>query len=214
VARCNEAFKRYMAAFDYPVAEPGTGPSGAAMPPVAAPVTAHSLTIKAEGSPAIAKLQAGGTEESVDGQPMAPVLRLNFGRGGSGVGGLGAGWSRPEADHVWSNAHECQFTLPPLGEPGRYRVWLTGSTFTSSDRLPAQRLTVLAGGAELGSVALRRAAVLSFDIPQAVVETGGPVTLTLRLPDAARPRDVAGNKDDRLLGFCLRRADVFRTVGA
>jgi hypothetical protein len=77
-----------------------------------------------------------------------------------------------------------------------------------AEKLPQQTVIVLAGGTEIGSVALRALSVLAFDLPPTAGET---IMLTLRLPDAARPRDLGGSTDERLLGLSLRWATILRT---
>src|SRR6185503_16636768 len=47
-------------------------------------------------------------------------------------------------------------------------------------------------------------------LPKALVKSRQPITLTLRLPDAARPALIAGEDDHRILGFALCRVMLLR----
>jgi hypothetical protein len=183
----------------------GTATSGA---PAATQAT--GLVVAAEGNEAIAALRAASTDSTADGRPMKPVARLEFGRGNAGAAQLGPGWSRPEPGYVWSNARQCHVALPPLREPGSYRVWLAGAPLLHAEKLPEQVVTVLVNSTEVGTVALHGPSVLAFDLPVPATTAGGKIALTFRLPNAARPCDLGSSSDDRLLGFSLRWATVLR----
>jgi len=220
---CGTAFRDYMAAFDYLQADaagaaaPKPAPAAATAPPSPPPAVAAAaaagasprrsgLIIAVEGSVAVNSLRAASTDETADGRPMRPVARLEFGRGNPGAAQLGPGWSRPEHGYVWSNAHQCHLALPALGDPGVYRVWLAAAPFVDGEKLPAQTVTVLVNAIEIGTVALRLPALLAFDLPP--TEIGGRIALTLRLPNAARPRELGTNADDRLIALSLRWVTV------
>ena len=222
-AECEALFGAFMEAFDYrpglpPLAESPAVPRRAAPPPAApAPVAASvpagaaGLTLAAEGAGAVAALRARNTDQGADGQSMKAVARLEFGRGQVGVAQLGTGWSRPEQGYVWSTERECDLALPPLRGPGAMRVWLGAAPLLHPEKLPAQTVTVLVNGTEIGSTALRGPSVMAFDLPAAAVAAGGRITLMLRLPDAARPADLGGSSDGRLLGVALRWMTVLRS---
>jgi hypothetical protein len=223
-AECEVAFGDFFATFDYRRAETRLAPLPpvvAADPPPPAPSgepvvepmapTFGALTVAAAGAAAVAALRAAGTDLGPDGQEMVPVARLEFGRGNAGAAQLGPGWSKPEPGYVWSNARQAHLALPPLREPGTYRVWIAGAPSTITDKLLEQRVTVLVNTIEVGTVALREPSVLAFDLPVATGAAGGKIAVTFRLPDAARPCDLSGSADDRMLGFSLRWATVLRT---
>jgi hypothetical protein len=195
-----------------PAAEPLSPPPPPAPPAAAQAPAATGLVVLAEGAAAVAALRAAGTDLGPDGQEMTPVAKLEFGRGNAGAAQLGPGWSKPEPGYVWSNARQAHLALPPLREAGTYRVWIAGAPSVIADKLTEQRVTVLVNTAEVGTVALREPSVIGFDLPIPVDATGGKIALTFRLPDAARPCDLSGSADDRLLGFSLRWATVLRTA--
>jgi hypothetical protein len=193
-------------------AQAAPAPPPAAAAPARRPATTGGLFLAAEGNAAVAQLRAAGTDTSADGRPMQPIARLEFGRGNAGAAQLGPGWSRPEPGYVWSNANQCHFALPPLREPGLYRVWIAGAPMLHPENLPEQSVTLLVNGKEIGTVALRALSVLAFDLPGPTAAVGGKIAVTLQLPNAARPKDFGVGTDDRLLGFSLRWATVLRAA--
>jgi len=196
-----------------PPPPPPPGPAAVAEPASVPADTLGGLLVVAEGAAAVAALRAAGTDLGPDGQEMTPVAKLEFGRGNAGAAQLGPGWSKPEPGYVWSNARQAHLALPPLREAGTYRVWIAGAPSIVADKLPEQRVTVLVNTAEVGTAILRVPSVLGFDLPVAAGATGGKIAVTFRLPDAARPCDLSGSADDRLLGFSLRWATVLRAAG-
>jgi len=52
--------------------------------------------------------------------------------------------------------------------------------------------------------------VLSIPVPTGVISAGKAIALKLRFPDAARPAEILGGDDSRMLGFSLHRIALFR----
>ena len=77
--------------------------------------------------------------------------------------------------------------------------------------LPTQRVEIGINGQAIGATEIRTMAMIEFEIPAAVAASGNPLTLTITVPGAARPRPLNGADDDRVLGICLERA-VFRRL--
>jgi hypothetical protein len=221
VAACEAAFAAFMMSFDYKPAQAATSVAAHPTAPVhsrpeppqspAAAATAPRLTLAAEGATAVAGLRALDSDLGSDGRPMKPALKFEFGIGQVGMGQLGTGWSRPEQGFVWSVARQCELTLPPLPGLGLRRVWLAATPLLHPDQLPAQLVTVLVNGAEIGTVAMRGPAVLAFDLPASAVSAGGPIAVTLLLPNATKPSDLGPSVDERQLGISLRWLTVLRS---
>jgi acyl carrier protein len=77
--------------------------------------------------------------------------------------------------------------------------------------LPAQRVTVLLNGHVAATAQARDTCVLSIPVPAAVARSGRAVEVTLRFPDSARPSEVHGSDDNRILGFSLHRIALFQS---
>ena len=203
-----------------PVAPPPVTPAPVTLAPVtpaplapARPGPLGGVTLAAVGHPAVVALHGVGEameDTELGGAKLRPVLMLHFGRDKPDVAMLGPGWSQPEPGFVWSIARQSHVALPPLREPGHYRVWIAGSPMQHPEALPEQTIIVLINGTEIGQVQLSAPSVLAFDLPPAAMTAGGKIVLTLRMPNAARPVDLGIGNDDRLLGFCLRWLVVLR----
>ena len=205
IAACDRMFGAFMRDFDYP-------PSDAATWPARAPGASHDGLTVTEGRPAVVAFLADLASESDDGQASCQLLALTFGCNENGTFFLRQGWSTPEDGYVWTDAARSSLDLPAIRQPGTYRLYLVGDPFTRATKLPMQQLTVSLGDVDLGTACVRDSCVIGVPVPPAVAEAEQPVALTLRLPDAARPSEVEGNKDTRLLGFALRRIILCRVT--
>lgn len=197
---CDLAFGPSMRAFDY---EPDKtrGRSSCAAGKADKPTV-----LAAEGVMGVSNLLR---DEPFD-RGSRQVMELTFGRNGSGGPFLLDGWSDPELDFVWSRAEESHLRLPAIRRDGSYRLRLTALPFTHGEALPAQRVTILLNGEAAGSARMRDVCALVVPVPDALARTGQAMTLSFRFPDAARPTDVVGGTDSRLLGFALYRIALIR----
>jgi hypothetical protein len=143
---------------------------------------------------------------------LTPLLALTFGSNENGTSFLRHGWSAAEDGFVWSNAPRCNLKLPAIRHHGAWRLYIVGDPFTRATTLPVQRVTVSLDGLDLGTACVRDSCVIEVSVPPGVAEADQPVALTMRLPDAARPADVEGSDDTRLLGFALRRVVLCRVA--
>ena len=200
VDACEAAFGLYMREFDYRPARSGKSRRK----------TASSQLVAAEGAVAIAAFETNTVAEIEDGSPSLRVLELSFGRQGNGEVCLQHGWSFPERGFVWSCARESTVRLPAIRRSGDYRLHITLMPFTHAVALPVQRATVLLDGHKIGTARLSDIGILSIAVPDQVPCSGQVVTLTLCFPDAARPAEVIGGDDRRLLGFSLHRIALSR----
>jgi acyl carrier protein len=167
--------------------------------------------VAAEGKFALAAFAENYAAESEDGSTSRQVLELIFGRDGTGEMFTREGWAPAERGFVWSNAAESRLLLPPIRGKGKYRFHITASPFTHGTALPAQRVTILLNGHAAGTAEARETCVLSIPVPAAVARSARTIELTLRFPDAARPSEVLGSDDKRMLGISLHRIALFQT---
>lgn len=208
-AACDAAFGTFMRDFNYPPSNaarwpaPGTG---------ALPVRKSDDLIVVEGSDAVNGFLTDLAGEGEGGPTATPVLALTFGHNENGTSFLRQGWSVPENGYVWSNAAEATVSLPAIRQRGSWRLYVVGTPFTRAMKLPVQRITISLGGVGLGTAFIRDSSVIEVPVPVALAEANQPIALTLRLPDAARPTDVDGSDDTRLLSFALRRVILCRVV--
>ena len=208
IAACEAAFGGFMDEFDYRLVEERTRGVSAAREAGGMPALAVTEGEAAAGMMA----QAAGGRAGEAG--FRRVSEWSFGKEGTGSGFLGEGWSGLETGAVWTNGGESHLQLPMMPSPGEYRLHVLGAPFTYGTALPTQRIGVLCDGEPLGEAVMRGLGVVAFDLPAAAAAGRRPIRLMLRLPDAARPCDLKGGTDGRLLGFSLRRIALFRKVPA
>ena len=209
IAACDTTFGTFMRDFNYPPSNatrwpaPGVG---------ASPVRHGDELIVAEGRQAVVAFLAALAGEGEDGEAPTPLLALTFGSNENGTFFLREGWSAPEDGYVWTMAVESSLSLPAIRQRGAWRLYIVGDPFTRATTLPVQQLTVSLNGLGLGTACIRDSCVIEVPVPPAVAAAEQTVALTLRLPDAARPADVEGSDDTRLLGFALRRILLCRAA--
>jgi Sulfotransferase family len=172
-------------------------------------LTGENQIVAAEGTIAVSTMLDARLLENAGGLSRQ-VLGLTFGRNSAGEAFTLDGWSVPERDYVWSCAHESQLRLPPIRQPGLYELQIAATPFTHGITLPAQRVTILLNGEEAGSARVRDICLIVVPIPETVTDSEQAITMTLRFPDAARPSEVSGSDDDRLLAFSLHHVALCR----
>ena len=134
------------------------------------------------------------------------ALALAFGRDGNAENHLGPGWSAGEAGFRWmiGPASDLWLSRPPRAADAIFEITLHPNT--RAPTLPAQRLTVLARGVELGRITLASTEVCGWHIPAALLTGPGPVRITFQHPDATAPSKLSGGSDERPLAFSVREA--------
>ena len=197
VELCESVFGLYMREFGYELS-------------ASRPMRSGDDLVAAEGPLAVAALLENTQSDTEDGRPSRRTLELTFGRGATGEPFMLDGWSFLERGFVWSCDTESRLVLPAIRDDGEYRLHITVAPFTHGTELASQRITVLIGDIEMGTARAGDVCILSIAVPPAVVASKQKVELTLRFPDAARPSDIVGSGDDRLLGFSLYRLALFR----
>jgi hypothetical protein len=166
--------------------------------------------VVAEGQLAVNAFSPNTFEEIEDGTPALRIFSSRFGGDGNGAPFTRKGWAAPERGFVWSGACENTLVLPALRSRGEHRLYMILRPFTHGTELPSQRVTVLLNGKLEAATKIRDISVVSVPVPRAVTGSDEPITLTLRLPDAARPSSINGGDDRRLLGVALYALKIMR----
>ena len=86
--------------------------------------------------------------------------------------------------------------------------------FTWQERLLRQRMLIAVNDVLIGEFTADRQGVLKAQIPWTVLAARTPATLTLSLPDAARPTEVQGTQDKRQLAFAFERLRLVSSSAA
>jgi hypothetical protein len=136
--------------------------------------------------------------------PEKPIwVEARFGVGGNGPEKTGFGWSAPEDGFTWSVGEQSLLVLDRPPEAPSYALDLEIVPFLAPPSVPAQRLSVTVNGAlvhHFDSVPRGR---ISCTIPGNVVHGREKIEILFGHPDAARPSEVAGEKDDRPLAIAF-----------
>jgi len=190
--------------------------------PAAAP---HAIPVPAAAQPRDRDLLALDDPDSIERylQPAPPAVpggpwmevtaSIAFGTEGEGANYQLDGWSVTEDTFTWTNAPASRLRLPTLPDSDLCVLRLVGNPFVSNGILPSQRVEIWIDDQRLGVARATQVSVIECELPAGVLRPNQQATLTLRLPDAARPKDVTGFDDDRLLGFALHRLIIYRVHG-
>ncbi len=143
------------------------------------------------------------------GSNADPALRVEFGVEGNCRPHLGDGWAHPEPGFVWTCAPISRIEVPKPTSPGDYTLRILAGPFVVKDHLPSQRLTIAVNGIIIGTAVATERAIIDCALPAAVLGGDDTAGLTFTLPDAAKPSDMTGADDNRILGFCGRADRVF-----
>jgi hypothetical protein len=137
-------------------------------------------------------------------------VTLKFGTEGDATSSLGDGWAQPEAGETWTVGPLSGIELPTPSKPGSYLLVLQLRPHVANGKLPEQRLIVRASGETVGEFRLARRSTRACTIPWRLIAGRPRLSLTLEMPDAARPADVVGGTDTRALGVALTRLSLYR----
>ena len=155
-------------------------------------------------------LLESATGASGDGPQIDTLLTVKFGIDGTGRDYQLDGWSITENTFTWTNAETSRIQLPPFPVDGRCILRLVGNPLISRDQVPLQRIEVLVNGEFLGAAHIRDISVIECEVPRRLLQEREAINVALHLPTAARPKQLTGIDDDRLLAFALHQVIVLR----
>jgi hypothetical protein len=137
-------------------------------------------------------------------------LTIHFGTAGNSLAYLGGGWARSEPEFTWAIGAESHIVLPKLAPTDDYILTLDVVPFVHLPALPSQRMIVSVNDTVVGSSDLSRPTLLGYRIPRQPAGPSERVLVTLRHPDAARPKDFGDNGDERALAFSVFAVKLYR----
>ena len=164
--------------------------------------------IAAEEPEAVSLYLLPGIPATPEGPRLELLASIDCGLDGAGRDHLLDGWSAAEKTFTWTNAESSQLRLLPVPPDDRCIVRLIGNPYVVKGLIPFQRIEILVNGELMGTARVNDIAVIECEVPMRLRQRDEPIILTLRLPTAARPCDVTGINDSRLLAFALRRVMV------
>src|SRR4051794_34297060 len=139
-------------------------------------------------------------------------LVIDFAAGGNSEAFRRTGWNAAEPRHSWTQGRESTLEFPRPNFPGNYLMLIELGPFVWREKLPAQRLSVLVNGREIGNFTLREAGTVECRVPWALIEGRERVSVAFRHPDAAVPHVINGVPDRRELACAFERVTFYREV--
>ena len=147
-----------------------------------------------------------GHEAKLHSLPLRLPRQMRFGAGLADLSLLGAGWSAPEPDQVWTDGPEAVLHLGGALHPADHLLTLTAGALITPGH-SCQRSLLRLGGQPVASLLLRSgdSAAHQIVVPAELISaTPGPATLQVDLPDAISPAALGLSADSRMLGLRLQ----------
>jgi hypothetical protein len=132
----------------------------------------------------------------------ADEVTLDFTSRGNAARFCQSGWSTPEASETWTDGTESRVVLPTPTLRAPYILVLKLRPMVAAS-LPAQQLRVFLNNVLMGEFTLSGHTVRACLVPWAAFTLSPEVTISLEVPNAARPCDVGVSDDTRRLGVAL-----------
>jgi hypothetical protein len=136
------------------------------------------------------------TPESID---------VGFGLGSNLADIPREGWSGQEPDYTWSVGPQSMLLLPRPAPAESYELNLHLEPFVHEPEIALQRLSLQINGKPVFAARIPERVVLQIQVSRDVIQAQNPLRLVFDHPDAARPSDITGFADDRVLAFSVRR---------
>lgn len=137
-------------------------------------------------------------------------LVIDFAASGNSETYRRTGWNAAEPRHSWTQGRESTLEFPRPNVPGTYLMLIELGPFVWQQKLPAQRLSVLVNGIQVGNFTLREIGTVECRIPWALIESREWVSVVFRHPDAAVPQAISGVPDRRELAFAFELVTFYR----
>ncbi|PZR76872.1 MAG: hypothetical protein DLM73_01570 [Chthoniobacterales bacterium] len=124
---------------------------------------------------------------------------IQFGSGGGSERFRQSGWSDTEKQFTWTigSSAALKLSVDPSDQPLNLRMRLTA---LKAPQLPFQPVEVFANEQKIADWKVSDTADFTAVIPAPTVKSGGILTIQLKTPNAASPKDLGLSEDPRVLG--------------
>jgi hypothetical protein len=139
-----------------------------------------------------------------DAAAAAARTEIVFGKGGNTGGCTGDGWSTPEDGFTWTIGTRSVLTLPNPGPASAFWLELDVVPFVAPPALPEQVLRVTVNGQLVHAFDPLARGIVGCVVPGTAFDGRDTVEIVFDHPNAAAPRLVAGENDDRKLAIAFR----------
>lgn len=138
--------------------------------------------------------------------PEAPPRRADmvFGKGGDAAGGLGYGWSAPEDGFTWSIGDRSLLTIANPGAADAYWLEMEVVPYVAPPAVKSQSLRIAINGEQVHVFDPLARGRVGCSVPGRLLKDLERVEIALDHPEAASPKAIAGEKDDRRLAVAFQ----------
>ena len=158
--------------------------------------------------PAPATLATGrsGASRRAD-VPQAFRTETVFGKGGNSVGQVGYGWSAPEDGYTWSIGDRSLLTIDsPARRTNTGWKWTSFRTWLAT--VKSQSLQIAINGEPVHTFDPLMRGRVGCTVPGRLLHGIDRVQIVIDHPEAASPKAVAGERDDRRLAIAFRSLSI------
>ncbi|MFN2507170.1 MAG: hypothetical protein ABR589_00160 [Chthoniobacterales bacterium] len=164
--------------------------------------SAASAQTPAGASPSAAQQPQGGPQtRATSGQRVEYDTLIEFTEGGNSDALKVSGWSIAEAGFTWTEGTAAMLSLrvPPADSPVTLKMKAAGSI--KEPEVPFQPVEIDINDEKIADLQVGNTAEFSVPVPEHLTKSGGVLTIALRTPKAASPKDLGLNEDARVLGI-------------
>jgi hypothetical protein len=129
---------------------------------------------------------------------------LVFGEGGNATSCTGVGWSAPEDGFTWSIDDRSLITVESPGAAEDYWLELDVIPFVAPPSLTVQSLSLAVNGEPVHVFDPLERGTVGCVVPGRLLRGRDSIEIEMDHPEAASPRAVAGQNDDRRLAIAFR----------
>ena len=142
----------------------------------------------------------------------ADDVLIDFGVEGDGARVCAGGWAAAESDGTWTLGSEARLLLAAPTRPATYVLVFRLRPLLADGRLEAQRVLVRVNDEAVAEFRVDRRTIRTCLVPWPLVRRQPQLSITLGLPDAARPAELGLNNDRRRLGVSLMSLRLYPDV--
>jgi hypothetical protein len=137
-----------------------------------------------------------------------PQTELIFGRDGNTTGCLGYGWSAPEDGYTWAVGDRSLLTIRNPGPADEFWLEFDAVPFVAPPAVLTQSLGVTVNGEKVHTFDPLARGRVGCSVPGRHLNGLDTVAIVLDHPNAAVPRQVTGENDDRRLALAFRSVSL------
>jgi hypothetical protein len=140
--------------------------------------------------------------------PSAFRTETVFGKGGNSAGQVGYGWSAPEDGYTWSIGDRSLLIIDSPGSADEYWLEMDVIPYVAPPAVKSQSLRIAINGEPVHTFDPLTRGRVGCAIPGRLLHGIDRVQIIMDHPEAASPKAVAGERDDRRLAIAFRSLSI------